>query len=200
MLQPSYMFTDKEHRGPFEFSEEIGNMSFGTESADAVVPAQRVEENDKDLLLSTSEREESRGPMNNNSAYGAPLYDGSSQILSESMISNPTAPAQAPVASLAIDDLLGLSLSVSSLPDPPPSPPLKLNAKAVLDPGAFQKKWHQLPISLSQVCLQPVKNIFLVITVFILPWMYYSYSKCLRSTFELILVLEHVYYYYPVEL
>lgn len=148
--QPSYMFTDKEHRGPFEFSEEIGNMSFGTESADAVVPAQRVEENDKDLLLTTSEREESRGPMNNNSAYSAPLYDGSSQIPSESLISNPTAPAQAPVASLAIDDLLGLSLSVSSLPDPPPSPPLKLNAKAVLDPGTFQKKWHQLPISLSQ--------------------------------------------------
>ncbi|GAB4837273.1 hypothetical protein Ancab_002175 [Ancistrocladus abbreviatus] len=33
----------------------------------------------------------------------------------------------------------------------PPPPPLKLNAKAVLDPGTFQQKWRQLPISLSQL-------------------------------------------------
>lgn len=42
------MFTDKEHRGPFEFSDELGNLSIGGEAANNVVSAQRVEENDKD--------------------------------------------------------------------------------------------------------------------------------------------------------
>ncbi|GAB4837274.1 hypothetical protein Ancab_002176 [Ancistrocladus abbreviatus] len=76
--KPSYMFIDKEHRGPFEFSDELGNMSIGAEAADNVVLAQRVEENDKDLLLSTSEKEESGAPSHNGSAYNAPLYEGSS--------------------------------------------------------------------------------------------------------------------------
>lgn len=150
------MFTDKEHRGPFEFSDEVGNLSIGAESAGTVVPAQRVEANDKDLLLSTSEKEEIRGPSTNGSAYSAPSYDGSavsaaaSQALSELTISNPSVPGHAPLPSFAIDDLLGLGLPEAPAPAPSP-PPLKLNSKAVLDPGTFQQKWRQLPISLSQV-------------------------------------------------
>ncbi|XP_075641863.1 beta-adaptin-like protein A isoform X2 [Castanea sativa] len=155
--EPSYMFTDKEHRGPFEFSDELGNLSIGAESAaGTVVPAHRVEANDKDLLLSTSEKEEIRGPSNNGAAYSAPSYDGSavsaaSQALSELTILNPSVPGLAPQSSLAIDDLLGLGLPEIPSPAPAPSPPLlKLNSKAVLDPGTFQQKWRQLPISLSQ--------------------------------------------------
>lgn len=153
------MFTDKEHRGPFEFSDELGNLSIGAESAaGTVVPAHRVEANDKDLLLSTSEKEEIKGPSNNGSAYSAPSYDGSavsaaSQALSELTILNPSVPGLTPQSSLAIDDLLGLGLPEIPSPAPAPSPPLlKLNSKAVLDPGTFQQKWRQLPISLSQVC------------------------------------------------
>lgn len=154
-LQPSYMFTDKEHRGPFEFSEELGNLSIGTESAATVVPVHRVEANDKDLLLSTTEKEETRGPINNG-VYSAPSYDGSlvslaaPQTQPEVATSNPTVPGHASQSSSAIDDLLGLGLSAAPAPSPPS---LKLNSKAVLDPSTFQQKWRQLPISLSQVYL-----------------------------------------------
>ncbi|KAJ9702369.1 hypothetical protein PVL29_004211 [Vitis rotundifolia] len=157
--KPSYMFTDKEHRGPFEFSDELGSLSIGADSADNVVPAQRVEANDKDLLLSTSEKEESRGATNNGSAYNAPMYDGTSvptgasQLQSELAISNTMVPSHSPSTSLAVDDLLGLGVPLSPAsppPPPPPPPPLKLNEKAVLDPSTFQQKWRQLPISLSQ--------------------------------------------------
>nr|GMD44254.1 beta-adaptin-like protein A [Ipomoea batatas] len=70
--KPSYMFTDKEHRGPFAFSEELGNLSIGEESNDNIASAQTVEANDKELLLSTSESEETKGPSNNGSEYSAP--------------------------------------------------------------------------------------------------------------------------------
>lgn len=157
--KPSYMFTDKEHRGPFEFSDELGNVSIGAESADNVVPANRVEANDQDLLLSTSEKEESRGPTHDGSSYSAPLYDSSSALvsatnsLSELAISNPTSAGNSLSTSLAIDDLLGLGLPAVPVSTPAPAPlppPLKLNPKAVLDPGSFQQKWRQLGISLSQ--------------------------------------------------
>ncbi|KAF2296567.1 hypothetical protein GH714_000260 [Hevea brasiliensis] len=61
--RPSCAFTDEEHRGPFEFSDKLGNLSTGAESTNDVVRANRVEANDKDLLLSTSEKEESRVPV-----------------------------------------------------------------------------------------------------------------------------------------
>lgn len=138
--KPSYMFTDKEHRGPFAFSEELGNLSIGVESVSNVVSAQMVEANDNDLLLSTSEKEESRVPSSNGSAYSAPSYDAST---------NQPLPAHSEQASLAIDDLLGLGLAIAPNPAPSP-PPLKLNARSVLDPSTFQQKWRQLPISVSQ--------------------------------------------------
>lgn len=151
--KPSYMFTDKEHRGPFEFSDELGNLAIRTESD---VPVHVVEANDKDLLLGTSEKEESRGSGTNGSAYTAPLYDTSllstaTQVQPELPISNPAAAGLSPQSSLAIDDLLGLGLPAAPAPTPAPSPPsLKLNAGAVLDPGTFQQKWRQLPICLSE--------------------------------------------------
>ncbi|KAJ1396387.1 TBP domain superfamily [Sesbania bispinosa] len=153
--KPSYMFTDKEHRGTFEFSDELGNLSISAESGDSVVPAQRVEANDKDLLLSTTEKEEGREPGSNGSAYNAPYYDGSaapsatSQPLADLAFSSTGVTSQAPASSLAIDDLLGLDFPVGAAATPSP-PPLSLNPKAVLDPGTFQQKWRQLPISLSE--------------------------------------------------
>ncbi|XP_021835288.1 beta-adaptin-like protein A [Spinacia oleracea] len=141
--KPSFMFTDKEHRGPFEFSDELGNLSIGSESANSVVPAQIVDANDKDLLLSTTEKEDSRASSNNGDGYGASLIDASSGPL----VAVDTQPAvQAAQASMAIDDLLGLGITA-----PAPLPPsLKLNAKAVIDPGTFQQKWRQLPVCLTQ--------------------------------------------------
>lgn len=152
ILQPSYMFTDKEYRGPFAFSEELSSMPLSVESADNIVSAQRVEENDKDLLLSTSEKEETRVPSNNDSAYSAPSCEGSTAALQSQfdLVSlDNTAPVNAPPASIAIDDLLGLNLAPTPAPAPPPV--LNLNAKAVLAPNAFQQKWRQLPISKTQV-------------------------------------------------
>ncbi|XP_073285321.1 beta-adaptin-like protein A [Primulina huaijiensis] len=149
--KPSYMFTDKEYRGPFAFSEELGNLSIGTESGDHIIVAQGVEANDKDLLLSTSEKEDNQGYRNNGSADSAP-YDNSTttgafeahlDLVSLDNLSTQT------TSSLAIDELLGLGMPTA--PSSAPSPPaLKLNAKAVLDANAFQQKWRQLPVSMSQ--------------------------------------------------
>ncbi|MQL75158.1 hypothetical protein Taro_007510 [Colocasia esculenta] len=149
--KPSYMFIDKEHRGPGDLSEELGNLSVGSEPVDNTLPTQRYEANDNDLLLSTSEKEESRVQASDSSAYSAPEYDSSSLSLvstgiqSEAPLSVPGLPAYNPQASTDIDDLLGLGLSITPAP-----PPLKLHPKAVLDPGTFQRKWGQLGISLSQ--------------------------------------------------
>ncbi|XP_058113759.1 beta-adaptin-like protein A [Magnolia sinica] len=151
--KPSYMFTDKEHRGPFEFSEELGGLSVGAESEVNVIQAQRFEANDNDLLLGTSEKEEIRVPSNNGSAYSAPDFDASSASLatmqtpSQTAYSSSTLLTYAPQTSSGIDDLLGLGLPA---PAAPSLPLLKLNAKPVLDPSSFQRKWGQLPISLSQ--------------------------------------------------
>ncbi|KAE8687812.1 Beta-adaptin-like protein A [Hibiscus syriacus] len=150
--EPSYMFTDKELRGPLEFADELGNLSIG-EAADNVVPSQRVEENDKDLLLTTAEKEETRGSSNNGSAYNVP-YDSSTSVFAsqtqiESAISNPTTAGHSEQASFGIDDLLGLGMP--AVPDVPPRPPqLKLNTNSTLDPSTFQQKWRQLPVALSQ--------------------------------------------------
>jgi hypothetical protein len=144
-LQPSYLFTDKEHRGPFEFSEDLSNLAIGGDTGDDAIPsAQRYQENDKDLLLSTSDKEENGGHTRNgsNSTYSAPPDVNSSlSTLAPSSTSQTTA--------FAIDDLLGLG--VPDAPALPLSPALSLNSKPVLDPGTFQKKWGQLSVSLSQV-------------------------------------------------
>ncbi|KAF2579911.1 hypothetical protein F2Q68_00000375 [Brassica cretica] len=149
--KPSYMFTDKEHRGPFEFSDELGSTSITPEVSSDIVPAQQFEANDKDLLLSTDEKDDNKGlSSNNGSAYTAP-YESSniSSQMQELAISGPAASATTTQSSFDFDDLLGLGLSTA--PAPTPSPPLlKLNARAALDPRAFQQKWRQLPISLSQ--------------------------------------------------
>ncbi|CAH8281953.1 unnamed protein product [Eruca vesicaria subsp. sativa] len=139
--KPSYMFTDKEHRGPFEFSDEIGNMPITPEASSDIVPAQQFEANDKDLLLSTDEKDDNKGVSNNGSAYTAPAYDNSniSSQMQELAISGPATSATTPQSSFDLDDLFGLGLSAA--PTPTPSPPLlKLNPRAALDPGAFQQK------------------------------------------------------------
>ncbi|XP_050208692.1 beta-adaptin-like protein A [Mercurialis annua] len=157
--KPSYMFTDKEHRGAFEFSDELGNLSIGAASANEAVPAAKIEANDKDLLLGTSEKEESRGGGNNGSAYSAPLFDVPSvsaaapqtEAQSESLIPNLAVPGHSPQASFAIDDIFGLGLPAAPAPSPAAAPPpLKLNSRAALDPSTFQQKWRQLPSSVSQ--------------------------------------------------
>ncbi|KAK8665935.1 hypothetical protein V6N13_006090 [Hibiscus sabdariffa] len=57
------MFTDREHQGLIEFSDELGNLSIGGEPSENVVSAQRVGKNDKDLLLTTSKKEESSASL-----------------------------------------------------------------------------------------------------------------------------------------
>ncbi|KAK1372487.1 hypothetical protein POM88_028680 [Heracleum sosnowskyi] len=144
--KPSYMFTDKEYRGPFAFSEELGNLSIGAEGAETIVSSQRVEANDKDLLLSASEKED-KGVSNNGSAYNAPADDGSLSLAPSGVQSDLVSLELPSQTSSGIDDLLGLGLSVASTP---PAPALKLNAKAVLDPNTFQQKWRQLSVSISE--------------------------------------------------
>ncbi|XP_073007246.1 beta-adaptin-like protein A [Typha latifolia] len=160
--KPAYMFTDKEHRGPFEFSEDLASLSVGAQSADNVIPAQRYEENDSDLLLSTSEKEENGGPVHDGSAasaYSAPSdLNGSSlslnsKALTEAALINPGLLTSTSEPTFAIDDLLGLGLPVTPAP-----PALILNPKPLLDPGAFQRKWGQLAISLSQECSLTVQG------------------------------------------
>ncbi|CAI9093465.1 OLC1v1028968C1 [Oldenlandia corymbosa var. corymbosa] len=148
--KPSYMFTDKEYRGPFAFSEDVGSLSIGVESSDNMPVAQRVEANDQDLLLSTSEKEESKRAGYNGAAYSAPAYDSAAVATQLDLVSidNPP-PANVPSASFAIDDIFGLGLTSQPTPAPPP-PTLELNTKALLNPNTFQQKWRQLPISLSQ--------------------------------------------------
>ncbi|KAI3825505.1 hypothetical protein L1987_06995 [Smallanthus sonchifolius] len=124
--KPCYMFTDKEHQGPFAFSEELGNLSIGVDD-------QRVEANEEDLLLSTTRKEDS-------------LPQQTQGALLVSLDQNEPAAAHAQQTNSVIDDLFGLGLSSS----PSPSSLLKLNAKAVLDPTTFQQKWRQLPVSTSQ--------------------------------------------------
>lgn len=147
--KPSYMFTDKEHQGP----EDLGNLSIGAEPADDILPAQRVEANDKDLLLSTTEKEESRAHVNNDSAYNAPAFDNSLSQLSVPQTQGDLVslgPTYTQQPSSTIDDIFGLGLPVAA-PAPSPAPPLlKLKTKPVLDPTAFQQKWRQLPVSVSQ--------------------------------------------------
>lgn len=142
------MFTDKEYRGPFAFSEELGNLSIGTEPSETAVVAQRVEANDKDLLLGISEKEESQGYGNNGSAYSAPSYTTTSQGNFDLVSIDQPSTVQNPSSGFAIDDLLGLGMAAA--PCPAPSA-LLLNAKAAIEPNAFQQKWRQLPVSLSQV-------------------------------------------------
>lgn len=158
-LQPSYMFTDKEHRGPFEFSDELGSLSIG-ERTDDIVSPQTVEANDKDLLLNISDKEDGKVPGTNGSSYSAPLYDTSvpspaaPQSQLELLTFNQTSTQSS--SSSAIDDLFGLGIPTVQEPAhslAPPQPLLKLNPKAVLDPATFQQKWRQLPVALSQVSL-----------------------------------------------
>lgn len=172
--EPSYMFLDKEHRGPFEFSDDGATMTSVAESTEDILQGQRVDASDNELLLSASEKEDARGLIGN----GAFSYDA--PISSTSEISNmplaPRSPSPPPPipprsgspfsgllpsvtpetstasspASLAFDDLLGLGQPTNSTDAAPPAAALRLNAKPILDPAAFQQKWRQLPVALSQ--------------------------------------------------
>lgn len=141
------MFTEKEHRGAFEFSDELASR---VDSSDDMEPDQRYEATGNDLLLSTSEKDESRALETNGSSYTAPDYSNTTSLMgSYAQAESNLSMVQ---TGLAIDDLLGLSLSSAPAP-----PVLKLNPKAILDAGTFQRKWGQLHVSLSQVllCLSP---------------------------------------------
>jgi hypothetical protein len=152
------MFTDKEHRGPFEYSEDLTNLTVGAEDPENIISAQRYQENDNDLLLSTSDKEDNviRGSNGSStSSYNAPsdLISPSllsSQPLAETTVVSTGGPTSPSPSSFSLDDLLGLG--VTEAPAPPPQPTLTLNSKPVLNPGTFQRKWGQLALSLSQVC------------------------------------------------
>ncbi|KAG2590258.1 hypothetical protein PVAP13_5NG139700 [Panicum virgatum] len=86
--KPSYMFTDKEHRGPFEYSEDLTNLTVGTEAQENVISAQRYQENDNDLLLSTSDKEDNGTRASNGSATST--YNAPSDLIGSSLISSQT--------------------------------------------------------------------------------------------------------------
>ncbi|CAA0821331.1 Beta-adaptin-like protein A [Striga hermonthica] len=151
--KPSYMFTDKEHRGPFAFSDGLVNMSISAEPDDSMAIAKGVEANDKDLLLSTSEKEESLGYANNGSANDGSSYNSNvsskpgGDLMDLVSLDQPISVGQTG-GSLALDELLGLGIPGDApIPDPPS---LVLSAKASVDPNVFQQKWRQLPVSVTQ--------------------------------------------------
>lgn len=141
--QPAYMFTDKEHRGPFEFAEELGSLTLDPDSVENVISVQSYGSSDNDLLLSSFEKEESGAVANNDSAYSSPAY--STSLIPDADFLSLTAPSIPSQPSSVLDDLLGLGMPVT-----PPPLALKLNPKAVLDPGSFQRKWGQLTTTVSQ--------------------------------------------------
>ncbi|KAK8970267.1 Beta-adaptin-like protein A [Platanthera guangdongensis] len=137
------MFTNKEHRGPFEFAEELGSLSLDPDTVENVIPVQSYGSSDNDLLLGSFEKEDSRAVANNDSAYSAPGY--STSLIPDADLLTLTMPSIPSQPSPVLVDLLGLGT-----PDAPPPPALKLNPKGVLDPGSFQRKWGQLTTTVSQ--------------------------------------------------
>ncbi|XP_024520729.1 beta-adaptin-like protein A isoform X1 [Selaginella moellendorffii] len=133
--EPSYMFLDKEHRKLYEFSDEAAPTD--------VLPTQKLDANDNDLLLGAFDKEESQSGVSNgdDGPLSAPRSP-SPTLLGDSV---PPVSASNIPAAFGIDDLLGLNISTP----PPPPPSLVLSSKPVLDSGTFQKKWSQLPVALS---------------------------------------------------
>jgi len=82
------MFTDKEHRGPFEYSEDLTSLTVGAEDPENVISAQRYQENDNDLLLSTSDKEDNGTRASNGSSTST--YNAPSDLISPSLISSQT--------------------------------------------------------------------------------------------------------------
>jgi hypothetical protein len=181
--KPSYMFTDKEHRGTFEYSEDLTNLTVGAEAPETVISAQRYQENDNDLLLSTSDKEDNGTRSSNGSftsTYNAPSDLLSLQTPAETALINPGGSTYPSQTNFSLDDLLGLGVPDSSAPPPPPA--LTLNSKPVLDPGTFQKKWSQLALSFSQECsLSPQGAASLMNPQSLIRHMQNNYIQCIAS-------------------
>ena len=181
--KPSYMFTDKEHRGTFEYSEDLANLTVGAEAPETVISAQRYQENDNDLLLSTSDKEDNGIRSSNGSytsTYNAPSDLLSSQTPAETALINPSSSTYSTQTNFSLDDLLGLG--VPDAPAPPPPPALALNSKPVLDPATFQKKWGQLALSFSQECsLSPQGAASLMNPQSLIRHMQSNYIQCIAS-------------------
>ncbi|KAL6842588.1 hypothetical protein ACP4OV_027432 [Aristida adscensionis] len=186
--KPSYMFTDKEHRGPFEYSEDLSSLTVGAEAPENVISAQRYQENDNDLLLSTSDKEDNGTGATNGSStstYNAPSDLSTPSLLgsqtpTETALINPGGPTYSSQSNFSLDDLLGLG--ISETPATPPPPALTLNSKPVLDPGTFQKKWGQLALSLSQECsLSPQGAASLMNPQSLIRHMQSNYIQCIAS-------------------
>ncbi|RLN23563.1 beta-adaptin-like protein A [Panicum miliaceum] len=186
--KPSYMFTDKEHRGPFEYSEDLTNLAVGTEAQENVISAQRYQENDNDLLLSTSDKKDNGTRASNGSATST--YNAPSDLIGSSLISSQTpaetslintgGPTYSSQSNFSLDDLLGLG--VTETPAPPPPPALTLNTKPVLDPGTFQRKWGQLALALTQECsLSPQGAASLMNPQSLIRHMQSNYIQCIAS-------------------
>lgn len=153
--QPSYMFLDKEVRGPIELVEDTGLLPMGPTTTDDVLPSQLVDANDNDLLLGPSDKEDSIVAASNGShAYNGPDLSGfdslsAPQRSQSAAFPTPTpqvatTPAATSTSLLDFDDLLGLNTYDVSTPAPSS---LKLKAKPSLDPQAFQRKWGQLAVA-----------------------------------------------------
>jgi hypothetical protein len=127
-------------------------LAVGAQAPENVISAERYQENDNDLLLSTSDKEDNGTRASNGSSastYNAPsdLIGLSSQTPAETSLISTGGPTYASQSNFSLDDLLGLGVT-----EAPPPPALTLNSKPVLDPGTFQKKWGQLALAQTQVC------------------------------------------------
>ncbi|NP_001311011.1 Beta-adaptin-like protein A-like [Zea mays] len=185
--KPSYMFTDREHREPFEYSEDLTSLTVGAEDPENVISAQRYQENDNDLLLSTSDKEDNGTRASNGSSTSA--YNAPSDLISPSLISSQTpaetslvntgGPTHSSQSNFSLDDLLGIGVTEAPAPTPPA---LTLNSKPVLDPGTFQRKWGQLALALSQECsLSPQGAASLMNPQSLIRHMQSNYIQCIAS-------------------
>ncbi|KAG0560601.1 hypothetical protein M758_10G187600 [Ceratodon purpureus] len=154
--QPSYMFLDKEVRGPIELTEDSGILPLGPTIADDVLPSQLVDATDNDLLLSASDKEESVAAVSNGSHYSGPDLAGfESSSAPPRSTSSPSSTSQVTSTSAAaatslldFEDLLGLNTYEVSTPA---LFSLKLKTKPSLVAQAFQRKWGQLAVALTLV-------------------------------------------------
>eukprot|EP00271_Cylindrocystis_brebissonii_P008450 TRINITY_DN22760_c0_g1_i1.p1 TRINITY_DN22760_c0_g1~~TRINITY_DN22760_c0_g1_i1.p1 ORF type:complete len:662 (-),score=187.19 TRINITY_DN22760_c0_g1_i1:319-2133(-) len=169
--KPSYLFLDKEHRGPLDVSDpEAALAPAALPSPGATVSPAGARFSEADTLLTAEEKEDGPQPLlpgtaSSNGHAGAlvPAAQELPPVLDLLEAGPPPPPPAASshsatsarggggggAASSPLDDLLGLSLGDSRVEEKaaPVAPTVRLNPKPVLDAPSFQKKWGQLAIA-----------------------------------------------------
>lgn len=152
--KPSYLFLDKEHRGPLDVMDpEAMTVPAALPSPSGVAPT-GAPYSEADTLLSAEEKEETLPPVGvepniSPSVQEIPTFDLLSPAPSLPPASTPvtaSVPAVTASAMTSLDDLFGFTSSSLSQPEVPEVPTLKLNPRPVLDAETFRRKWSQFPL------------------------------------------------------